>query len=129
VDGDSLQPSSETRFISEGFQFLKGLHKSFLQHIFSILAVVHHAETHVEHRFGIQLIELIPGFVAAFYTIGYQILMYECCLTQMLSFSVLLTKVFPKGCKCSNKFSFFPFSGSNLDIFAPYNLANPNITC
>jgi hypothetical protein len=44
--------------------------------------------------------------------------MYECCLTQMLSFSVLLTKVFLKGCNCSNKFSFFPFSGSNLDIFA-----------
>jgi hypothetical protein len=80
--------------VPERFEFLKSLNKSFLQHIFSILAVVHHAETHVEHRFGIQLVKLIAGFVAALDAIGYQVLMYVCGLIQMMSVTFLLTKLF-----------------------------------
>jgi hypothetical protein len=44
--------------------------------------------------------------------------MYECCMTQMLSISILLTKFFLKGCKSSNKLSYFPFQDQIWLFFA-----------
>lgn len=64
VDHDALHPGADRRFEFERADLCKHIDEGVLQHVFRIQFVFDHPEAHVEHGFGIKLVQLklrLPG--------------------------------------------------------------------